>query len=230
MKRVISFSLWGDHPRYNIGAIKNAELAKIKYPDFECWFYVHKDSTSSDIIEKLEAMSNTKIIFKVGPLDRPMTWRFESIDDPAVEINMSRDTDTRILEREKVAVYEWIDSGKSFHIMRDHPHHMNPNMPIMGGMFGTRKLRNIPSWTNILNTKIPNLDHAYDQNMLASYIYPVICNNCIIHSTFGGLLEEKEVLKFRIPYCNNFYFVGGYVYEDGTTSKIHTDILKEHLG
>ena len=31
MKRVISFSLWGNHPRYNIGAIKNADLAKKYY-------------------------------------------------------------------------------------------------------------------------------------------------------------------------------------------------------
>ena len=44
MKRVISFSLWGDNPTYNIGAIKNAEQAKILYPEFECWFYVHENS------------------------------------------------------------------------------------------------------------------------------------------------------------------------------------------
>mgnify|MGYP001420838220 CR=1 FL=1 len=30
-----------------------------------------------------------------------MTWRFESIDHPDVEINLSRDTDTRFLLREK---------------------------------------------------------------------------------------------------------------------------------
>jgi hypothetical protein len=39
-KRVLSFSLWGDKPIYNIGAIKNAYLAKHFYPDFECWYYV----------------------------------------------------------------------------------------------------------------------------------------------------------------------------------------------
>jgi len=39
MKKVISFSLWGDNPTYNIGAIKNAKLALDYYPDFECWFW-----------------------------------------------------------------------------------------------------------------------------------------------------------------------------------------------
>ena len=28
MNKVISFSLWGDNPIYNVGAIRNAELAK----------------------------------------------------------------------------------------------------------------------------------------------------------------------------------------------------------
>jgi hypothetical protein len=30
---------------------------------------------------------------------KPMMWRFESIDDPEVEIMMSRDTDTRIFTK-----------------------------------------------------------------------------------------------------------------------------------
>ena len=28
MKKVIGFSVWGDNPKYTIGAIKNAKLAK----------------------------------------------------------------------------------------------------------------------------------------------------------------------------------------------------------
>ena len=51
MKRVISFSLWGDNPTYTIGAIKNADLALRFYPEFECWFYIHKDSVPNNIIE-----------------------------------------------------------------------------------------------------------------------------------------------------------------------------------
>ena len=39
---------------------------------------------------------------------------------PLVEIMMPRDTDTRIFLREKLAVDEWLKSGKLIHIMRDH--------------------------------------------------------------------------------------------------------------
>ena len=38
--KVIAFSLWGDNPKYNVGAIKNAELAKVVYPGWVCRFYV----------------------------------------------------------------------------------------------------------------------------------------------------------------------------------------------
>ena len=40
MKKIISFCLWGDNPKYTIGAIENAKLAKTIYPDWTCRFYV----------------------------------------------------------------------------------------------------------------------------------------------------------------------------------------------
>ena len=127
MKKVISFSLWGNNPTYNIGEIKNVKLAKDAYPDFECWFYIHKESVPQEIVDTLYSFSNTKIIFKTGDLNnencKPRMWRYEAIDDLEVELVLSRDTDTRILLREKLAVDEWIQSNKLFHIMRDHPHH-----------------------------------------------------------------------------------------------------------
>lgn len=225
MKRVISFSLWGNNPTYTIGSIKNADLALHYYPDFECWFYIHKDSVPDEIIEQLVIKPNVKIIFKTGNLNdqKPMTWRFESIDDPEVEINMSRDTDTRILLREKLAADEWIESGKMFHIMRDHPHHMNKQYPIMAGMFGTRKIKSVRDWRSRIN-KQKIKDRYDDQRFLNETIYPLIKKDCLIHSSFGKLFNE-EVMPFPIDYCKNYLFVGGYVYHDETVSKKHCDIL-----
>ena len=77
MKKVITFSLWGDKPMYNIGAIKNAELAREVYPDFECWFYIHEETVPIETILKLREIKNTKIIIKYGDLNvcKPMMWR-----------------------------------------------------------------------------------------------------------------------------------------------------------
>ena len=232
MKKVISFSLWDSDYKsqccsndYFIGAIKNAKLALEFYPDFECWFYVHKETVPQEIIDKLNNISNTKIIYKTGDLNKikPMTWRFESIDHPEVDINLSRDTDTRFLLREKLAVEEWMNSDKIFHIMRDHPHYRHR---ILGGMFGVKKNNIIKSWKSLIDTKIiQNSPRDYDSTFLQNIIYPLILKHAFVHSSFYKYIGEY-VKQFPIPFCNKYYFVGGYVYKNETVSKEHTNILK----
>jgi len=226
MKKVISFSLWGDNKTYTIGAIKNAKIAKYMYPAFECWFYIHIESVPNEIIEQLKSLPNTKIIIKTGDLNtcKPMMWRFEAIDEENVEIMISRDTDSRILLREKLAVNEWLKSGKIFHIMRDHPHHTDV---ILGGMFGTRKIPEIPNWKEIMNAQIQYSNKSYDQLFLKNYIYEHIKNNSVIHTTFNKY--ESHCLPFPINYNKGFKFVGEYVYDNNTRSQSHTTILKKEL-
>ena len=221
MKRVLTFTLWGNNPTYTTGSIKNAQLAQTYYPEFECWFYIHAETVPQHIIDTLNTLPNVKIIFKSGNLNtiKPLMWRFEAIDDPEVEIMMSRDTDTRILLREKLAVDEWINSNKSFHIMRDHPHH---DAFILGGMFGTKKISAIPSWCNIINEFI-QCNGSYDKIFLEKYIYPIIINDCTIHASFCK--KESFCLNFPIQYDENRHFVGGYVYEDDSVSIQYNNLL-----
>jgi hypothetical protein len=226
MKKVISFSLWGDNPTYNIGATKNAELAKYAYPDFECWFYIHKDTVPQETIDALNSFTNTKIIFKTGDLNivKPMMWRFEAIDDEDVEIMMSRDTDTRILLREKLAVDDWLSSNKLFHIMRDHPSH---NCCILGGMFGTKKIPQIPNWSSIMNSFIQTGHRDYDQTFLKDYIYPLVNNNSIVHATIHKM--EPHAKNFPINYEKTYRFVGEYVYFDNSRSNEDINKLRKYI-
>ena len=228
MKKVVSFSLWGNSPTYNIGAIKNAELAQTFYPDFECWFYIHKESVPQETIDNLNLLSNTKIIFKTGDLTnencKPRMWRYEPIDEPDVEIMLSRDTDTRILLREKLAVDDWLKSNTLFHIMRDHPHH---NFTILAGMFGTKKIPQIPNWANAISNYIKTDNRMYDQDFLRDYIYPLIVNNSTIHASFHK--KEHYAKNFPIGYCNQLRFVGEYVYHNESRSIEHINILKNSL-
>lgn len=228
MKHIITFSLWGDNPTYNIGAIKNAELASQYYPDFECWFYIHIPSVPESIIKELEQKQNVRIIKRDGDLNtcKPMMWRFEGIDDPDVEIMMSRDTDTRILLREKLAVDEWLQSNTLFHIMRDHPHHYGSNR-ILGGMFGTKKIPGI-NWTDLCNKAYQNYFRDYDMTLLHQYIYPLIKDNATIHTSFQMYPDENSK-RFPIPYDNDCHFVGEYVYADESRSEYHTNELQKCL-
>ena len=227
MKKVISFSLWGNDSKYTIGAIRNAELALQLYPEFECWFYIHEETVPKDIIESLSSIRNTKIILRGGDLNtcKPMMWRFEPIDDPEVEIMLSRDTDTRILMREVFAVNEWLESGKLFHIMRDHPHH---GTKILGGMFGTKKNCKIPCWNELMKHCIQNYHRNYDQEFLTNYIYPIIKNDSMIHASFFNY-EGDECKPFSIDFDNDFHFVGEYVFADESRPNENIQQLREAL-
>lgn len=226
MKKVLTFSLWGDAPKYNIGAIRNCELALKYYPDFECWYYIHIETVPENTIIELLKFNNAKIFLKSGDLkvNKPMMWRFEAIDDTEVEIIMSRDTDTRILPREVKAVEEWINSNKIFHIMRDHPYHTSS---ILGGMFGTRKIPEIDNWKVIMDNFKQEGDIWYDQHFLNNYIYPLIKNNCLVHSSFHKIENFAE--NFPLEYDNDFRFVGEYVYEDESRNLEIVEILRKSM-
>ena len=225
--KVISFSLWGDKPTYNAGAIINAKDACEMYPEFECWFYVHSETVPKETVDVLSSMYNVKIIWKEGDLAiiKPMMWRFEAIDDPSVEIMMSRDTDTRFLQREKKAVDEWLHSDFAFHIMRDHPYH---DTPILGGMFGTRKIPEISSWSNLINAFTQRGHRDYDQSFLRDVIYPIVKDSAIIHATFYRI--ESNARYFPIEYDTEYKFVGEYIDHNGARNNHHIQDLKNAYG
>ena len=153
-----------------------------------------------------------------------MCWRFEAIDNPDVEIMMPRDLDTRILLREKLAVDEWLNSGKLFHIMRDHKKYHT--YKIFGGMFGTKKIPRIKSWKNIINNyNQKNQKRNYDLRILEKIIKLVPKNKVMVHSTKKRFPGEI-IRKYPIPYDDYCNFIGQHVYADGSTKKEHNDMLR----
>lgn len=191
MKKIISFSLWGNNPKYTVGAIKNAEIAAVIYPDWECRYYIGS-STNINTVNKLQSLNNTNIILMEEHGDwSGMFWRFMPAFDSGVDIMISRDTDSRLSYREKSAVDEWLLSNKDFHIMRDHPHH---NTAILGGMWGCRN--NLLTRLQI-NMIIPANNNFWqvDQNFLREYVYPKVRDYSLIHDTYN-LFDEPQSQKF----------------------------------
>ena len=180
MKKIISFCLWGENPRYTIGALKNAELAKKIYPDWICRYYVGK-STPLQIIKDLYERDNTEIFIMNENGDwSGMFWRFLPASDSDVEVMISRDTDSRLSDREKEAVDEWLSSDKGFHIMRDHPAH---GTQILGGMWGS-KIGAIPEMKNLISEYSRGDFWQVDQNFLREKIYPMVRDNSYVHDEF----------------------------------------------
>jgi hypothetical protein len=195
MKKIISFSLWGDNPKYTIGAIRNAELAAIIYSGWTCRYYIGS-STPEEIINKLSNKTNVEII-KMNESGEwnSMFWRFFPASEDDVEIMISRDCDSRLSEREKLCVDEWIKSDKKFHCMIDHPFHSG----IMGGMWGVK--RGLINDIKTLIDKWPKSNKwQTDQSFLNTAIAPIALNNTIIHDS----IRLKNFLSKR----ENYHFIG----------------------
>ena len=218
MKKIISFSLWGTNPIYNIGAIRNAELAKLIYPDWTCRFYCGQ-SVPNSIINELKKFKNVEIVLMEEDGDwTGMFWRFYACEDS--DIMISRDTDSRLSEREKLAVDEWISSDKDFHIMRDHPYHTTE---ILGGMWGVRNglLKNMKQ---LINDYTKGDFWQVDQNFLREKIYPLVVNNSFTHDTYFNYNTNSKQFPSK---SINKEFVGDVFDENENRHPEYYKFIKE---
>jgi len=201
MNKVIAFSLWGDDPKYTIGAIRNAELAKEIFPDWICWFYCGED-VPEDIKKQLLDL-DSEIIDMGGSGWNGMFWRFFAADQRKGSAMISRDTDSRLGLREGAAVDEWMQSDRDFHIMRDHPHHATE---ILGGMWGAKNgiLEGIKGWIGDYDTGDFHQKYQVDQNFLRDVVYPMVKHKTLVHDEFF----EKRPFPSNAPPRTNNYFVG----------------------
>ncbi|KAK7083274.1 hypothetical protein SK128_007041 [Halocaridina rubra] len=123
-----------------------------------------------------------------------------TLGDPTVDVLAVRDSDYKFIERDKAAVDEWLESGKMFHVMRDHPQH---NINVLGGMWGAR-------WDNLVyrdNKRIIRLpppspqqvreirnkmlqaaynlsDKGMDQTILGKLLWPKMKRSLVAHDSF----------------------------------------------
>ena len=133
-KKVISFSLYGKHPKYTMGAVANARHANRAYPGWICRFYV-ADDVPKGIVSRLRAHGAEVVNMGQRFGHEAMFWRLFAAFEPENEIVIFRDSDSRFVKCELVMVNEWLASGKKFHVMRwDY----SPDVSVMGGLWGLR--------------------------------------------------------------------------------------------
>ena len=127
----------------------------------------------------------------------PMMWRFLPSLDPQVDVLLSRDLDSRLTSREAAAVQEWLESGRAVHSMRDHASHQ---MPMMGGMWGTRltqpgvrqKWRS--AWQRMRTDSVITVGrYSYDQSMLELYVWPWARDDSLEHDSYTCHIFPRSV-------------------------------------
>lgn len=201
MKKVIAFSLWGEDPKYVVGAWQNAELAPKIYPGWTCRFYLGVEPNPRDnpnfdrekmvcggllgrTLFELSTMEHVEIVHVDEPANwLGMLWRFRLASEDDVDVFISRDCDSRLSLREAEAVEEWLASPQLVHSMGDHPYHFNPSQALMGGMFGMKRYA-CPEMHKIIDLFLSQYPNAWqcDQSFLKDHIWPIVQHKVMAHS------------------------------------------------
>ena len=201
-KNVISFTLFGDSPRYCENAIRNAQKVNDIYPNWHCRFYCATD-VPTNIIKRLES-TGAKVIIrpKTDDVKVMLFWRFDVMSDKSIDRYLVRDCDSVINEKESAAVDEWIISNKRFHIMRDGYTHTTL---ILAGMFGgtTDLFDSIESLIQGFLNQVHVGRMHLDQDFLSEKIWPQIKDDLLVHDNY---FSHGKSLPF--PISDTGYHVG----------------------
>lgn len=143
MNNYFSFSLYksdrANFDHYANGALINYQTIKQKYPNFKCRFYID-DKTIDNKYVKMLLDTDAEIILKenIYNAQKAVLWRFQPLIDDDFNVCFFRDCDSRITEREDNLIKLFLESDKSFHVIRDYPH----KNKILAGMWGVKKTTN----------------------------------------------------------------------------------------
>merc|ERR1719149_11149 len=151
-----------------------------------------------------------------------MFWRFWAAADPTVERFISRDVDSRLMERDAGAVAKWIESGKAFHVVRDHPSHSL--YPMSGGLWGARRGA-LPQVLELIASFPSDSKYLTDMNFLNSLVWPIAMHDVLQHDAFS-CRDFDGASPFPVAHDAAGHHVGQVFDEKGTARQGDVDALR----
>jgi hypothetical protein len=219
---VIAFSLFGNERRYCQGAVENAKLIQWIYPGWTARFYVD-ESIPQAVLKQLHSQHAEIVVMPLSWDQEGIFWRFLVADEPGYQCWLVRDADSRLNYRERRAVDDWLDSGREFHVMRDHPAHCKP---IMGAMFGGLRGA-LPNMALLIDdwrtASRPYGRHGDDETFLAEIIWPLVQDRSLIHDS--NLNRHGQLIRDFPTSYENFRFVGERIYADSHCHQLDRERL-----
>lgn len=192
--KVFSFCLYGTESNYYTGLLENLEIIKTFFPDFDVIVYKGVCDSSWTLPEWVHVVETGK----EGAIN--MLYRY--IPLTIHETGFIRDTDSRITERDRWCIREFLNSDKSYHIIRDHIWHRSN---IMGGIFGWKK-----SFALDLPLDSP-AGYGTDEAWIATELYPKIVGEALVHTNvFARVGEHSE--RILLPQSDPADFVGNVIW------------------
>ena len=222
-KKLITYSLYGSNPKYVNGAVKNAQMLGKVFPGWQARFYTDLGTVPAHIQSALLAAGA-----EIYPIDmakygsQSMFWRFWAAADPTVERFISRDVDSRLMARDAVAVAAWEQSGKAFHVVRDHPSHSL--YPMSGGLWGARRGA-LPQVLELIASFPSDSKYLTDMNFLNSLVWPIAMHDVLQHDAFS-CRDFDGASPFPVAHDAAGHHVGQVFDEKGTARQGDVDALR----
>jgi hypothetical protein len=191
--KVFSFCIYGTERNYYEGLLENIQIIREYFPEFE--IYVYKGECDPSWI-----FDNIKVIEtgRSGAIN--MLYRYLPVT--FADIGFIRDADSRITERDRWCIHEFLTSSKQYHIIRDHFYHKSP---IMGGIFGWKQKLEFPLDLS------PTVGYAHDMAYIEKHVYPLVKSQSLVHSNIYGFHgEHVEIIS--IPHHDKYDFIGNVIW------------------
>jgi hypothetical protein len=199
-RNIIAFSLFGASERYCLGAIENARGCPYLYPSWTCRFYIDTSVPAETIVALTAAGAQVMRVDGLPAESYGTFWRYLVADDPAVDRYLVRDADSVINTRERVAVDEWLDSDRHFHVMRDDFTHADL---VLAGMWGSVRgaLRPmLPAITAFIGDTTELRGRTADQIFLREICWSTIRQSVLTHDSQFAFGERRDFPKLgRLP-------------------------------
>jgi hypothetical protein len=230
MNNLISFCLWGNEKKYTNGALNNAILVKELFTSEWKMKLYYNDTVDESLLNDLK--KEGVILSKVNKDEsfKNMMWRFLPAEDASIDYFISRDLDSVLCERDLCVIEDWIESGKDFSIVRDHPWQ---GEVISGGMWGCKGGK-VPHISELIEeyckTKKQNHNRLLDLMFLKEIIYEKYAKNSyILHDEFFNW-EGTAVKIKRDRKIDNYQFIGEALNEHGVQRSLQREELKKYFG
>jgi hypothetical protein len=204
--KVFSFCLYGTEPNYYTGLLENIKLIREWFPEFDIFVYKGICDPSWKITDA--TVIETGREGAINMLYRYMPLKTE-------EVGFVRDADSRITERDRWCIQDFLASPQNYHMIRDHAWHRSP---IMGGLFGWKKPLDIEIDTS------RDAGYGSDEDYLSNFVYPKILPELLVHTNMRGLVRETTR---RIPPMKDATdFVGNVIWNGKPKFESKPDVIE----
>jgi hypothetical protein len=180
-RNIISYSLYGDNKRYVEGALRNVADAALLYPSWTCRFYVDRSVPELAIAELSSLGADVRFVEDLPASKYGLFWRFLVCEDPSVGRYLIRDSDSPLTIRERLAVDEWINSAKHFHVMRDWITHTELILAGMWGGVGGALCGIEQGFRRYVHERF--WSRTIDQQFLRECVWPAIRQSVLVHDS-----------------------------------------------